>query len=94
MRRIISLAALSLTLFGGVAMAGNRYDGRAEHHVVEQREARRAPEARDRRELNERRVHERGEERRDERRGFRWEAGVWQWSGYQRVWIPGHYVRS
>lgn len=49
MRRIITLAALSLSLFGGVAMAGNR-DGRMDrdrdHDRVEHRETFRDRDAR------------------------------------------------
>ncbi len=80
MRRIISAAALSLSLLGGgVAMADNHFDRRGEQReTYRDRDERPAPRY----------------ERHDERRGFRWNAGEWRWSGREWRWAPGHYVRT
>ena len=90
MRRLITLSMLSLTLFGGVAMADNR-----DHRAVE---THREVAVRDRREVvdhyRDHRVRpELRFERHDNRAGFRWNAGSWNWNGYEWAWTPGFYVR-
>jgi hypothetical protein len=81
MRRIITLATLSLSLLGGgAAMAANRGE-RVERERVEARVETRdhRPEARF--------------ERHEERSGFRWVGGEWMRHGRGWSWRPGHYER-
>ena len=91
MRRIITLASLSLALTGGVAAASPRYENRN----VERRE-----HVDGRRDVRERRYFDRDRrpegrfERFEHRSGSRWVAGEWRWNGYEWIWSPGHYVRA
>ena len=78
MRRLITLATLSLSLLGGgAAMAANRND-KVDHDRVELRDHRPEPKF----------------ERHDQRRGFRWIGGEWVRAGRGWSWRPGHYVRA
>jgi hypothetical protein len=98
MRRIITLAALSISLLGsGAAMAQGRYEGRNEHRDRTSRyEARREigrERARDWRHDRSMRPEPRIEHHMI-RPGHRWVPGEWRWNGYEWVWRPGHEVRT
>ncbi|HUJ58417.1 MAG TPA: hypothetical protein VLX92_07990 [Kofleriaceae bacterium] len=79
MRKIISAAALSLTLFGGVAMADTRDHRAPVRHEEVRRDFRARPAPRF--------------ERHEERRGFRWVGGEWRWGARGWDWRPGYYAR-
>jgi hypothetical protein len=99
MRRIITLATLSLSLLGGVAMADpnrgeRRDDRREERRPVEHRRDERRDDRRDERRANEPRSYDRDRVyHRGDRDDVRWIAGHYQWTGYQWMWIPGHFER-
>jgi hypothetical protein len=88
MRRIIILASLAATLFGGVAMASPRSENERNDQRVEER---RAPEHgySNRNERPEPRY-----ERHEQRAGYRWVGGEWKWTGRAWSWTAGHYVRT
>lgn len=90
MKRIITLAALGLSLAGGVASADSFHDQRPREQV---RVVDRDHDARVYRDVH-RRPPVIVERIGGYRRGFAWVSGEWQWSGYRWQWVPGHYVRG
>ena len=99
MRKIIILTLMSLGLTGGVALADGRHEARRPEPAV--RDHRGAFERGFERGRNERVEHFNDRrvkpairfERHENRAGFRWVGGDWQWNGYEWIWMPGHYIR-
>jgi hypothetical protein len=98
MRRIITLASLSLTLLvGGAAMASPRYETRGQERREEVRREERHEQVR--REEARERYFDRDHrpvvryERTEYRTGYRFVGGEWKWNGYEWIWMPGHYIR-
>jgi hypothetical protein len=88
MRRIITMSLMAIGLTGGIAAADNR--DRDRDHVTVNVRAGGNGEAhyRDHNRRPELRV-----ERHDQRRGFIWVGGDWQWRHGEWQWVGGHYAR-
>ena len=92
MRRIITMSLMAIGLTGGIAAADGDHgrDRDRDHVTVQVREGGNRGEAhyRDHNRRPELRV-----ERHEQRHGFIWVGGDWQWRHGEWQWVAGHYTR-